>query len=122
MDVNVNEIYEMTKTKNHNAADIEIERIEKSAYCLLPNNYLLEAKLPFADEGVEYRKLSELVTQKIYRGVQYKANFLDTLLSQEDTDYYYFSSKDIQENQISKNLQHMTEISQKDLSLPLKKR
>ena len=120
MDVNVNEIYEMTKTKNHNAADIEIERIEKSAYCLLPNNYLLEAKLPFADEDVEYRKLSELVTQKIYRGVQYKANFLDTLLSQEDTDFYYFSSKDIQENQISKNLQHMTEISQKDLSLTLK--
>ncbi len=119
MDEHVTAIYEMSKTKNHNAADIKVEDIGKDDYCLLPNNFLLEAKLPFADETVEYRKLSDLVTQKIYRGVQYKATFLDTLVSEGETDFYYFSSKDIQENQVSKNLQHMSEIPQKDLSLIL---
>lgn len=120
MDEHVTAIYEMANNKNHNAVDIKLEKIGKDGYCLLPNNFLLEAKLPFADESVEYRKLSELVTQKIYRGVQYKASLLDTLLSEEDTDFYYFSSKDIQENRISKNLQHMSEIPEKDLSLILK--
>lgn len=120
MDEHVNAIYEMAKKKNHNAVDIKVEQIGKDGYCLLPNNFLLEAKLPYADESVEYKKLSELVTQKIYRGVQYKATMLDLLLSEEDTDFYYFSSKDIQENRISKNLQHMSEISEKDLSLTLK--
>lgn len=120
MDEHVNTIYEMSKKKNHNAVDIQIEKIGKYGYCLLPSSFLLAAKLPFADEAVEYKKLSELVTQKIYRGVQYKASVLDTLLSEEDSDFYYFSSKDIQENRIAKNLQHMSEISQKDLSLILK--
>jgi type I restriction enzyme M protein len=120
MDEHVAAIYEMSKKKNHNAVDVKVEKIGKDGYCLLPSSFLLEAKLPFADEAVEYRKLSELVTQKIYRGVQYKASVLDTLLSEEDSDFYYFSSKDIQENRIAKNLQHMSEISQKDLSLILK--
>ena len=120
MDEHVTAIYEMSKKKNHNAIDVKIEEIGKDDYCLLPNTFLLEAKLPFADESVEYKKLSELVTQKIYRGVQYKASVLDTLLSEEDSDCYYFSSKDIQDNQIAKNLQHMSEISEKDLSLILK--
>ena len=120
MDEHVEAIYEMSKKKNHNAVDIKVEKIGKDGYCLLPNTFLLEAKLPYADESVEYKKLSDLVTQKIYRGVQYKANVLDTLLTEEDTDFYYFSSKDIQENRICKNLQHMSEISEKDLSLILK--
>lgn len=120
MDEHVTAIYEMSKKKNHNAVDVQIEKIGKDGYCLLPSSFLLEAKLPFADEAVEYKKLSDLVTQKIYRGVQYKASMLDTLLSEEDSDFYYFSSKDIQNNQIAKNLQHMSEISEKDLSLILK--
>ena len=73
--------------------------------------YFLEEKisLPVADN---YVKLSDLLEDKFMRGAQIKASELEKLESEEDTGIFYASAKDIQDNQLSKELKPLKSLDE----------
>ena len=129
-DENVDEIYRMATRQNEkdkskselkgntNVISVSTEKIQKNDYSLMPNTYLLEAKIPFyaADN---FMPLGELVSKKITRGVQYGATLLDKLQTDKETGFYYVSARDIQGNRLNKTLKNLIYIEEKDNSLLL---
>lgn len=57
--------------------------------------------------------LADLLEDKILRGAQIKASELEELESSEDTGIFYASAKDIQDNQLSKDLMALKALDQK---------
>ena len=74
--------------------------------------------LPRADH---YVKLSDVLEDKILRGAQIKASELEDLESEEDTGIYYASAKDIQDNQLSKELKPLKSLDENLNEIVLKK-
>ncbi|MCR4821900.1 MAG: N-6 DNA methylase [Treponema sp.] len=92
---------------------VALEQIRKNDYNFSPSNYLFKAKIP-VDFECRYTELSNLVSKKISRGIQYKADDLKKNFTSEDSNFYYVSAKDIQEGQMSPDLQKLNEITEKD--------
>jgi len=108
-------IIKLVKEEGDNNKLVTFDQIRKNNYDLSPASFLFEAKI-IVDFDCEYKPLSELVSKKISRGVQYKAEDLKKHFTSEASDFYYVSAKDIQEGQIVQNLQKLNEISEKNLS------
>ena len=97
------EIVKFMRQDSDKSRTLDYEVIKANDYCLGSRLYFLEEKisLPVADN---YVKLSDLLEDKFMRGAQIKASELDKLESEEDTGIFYASAKDIQDNQLSKEL------------------
>ena len=99
---------------------LEYAEIKAKDYNLGSRSYFLEEKivLPGADH---YVKLSDVLEDKILRGAQIKASELEDLESEEDTGIYYASAKDIQDNQLSKELKPLKSLDENLNEIVLKK-
>ena len=97
------EIVKFMRQDSDKSRTLDYEVIKANDYCLGSRLYFLEEKisLPVADN---YVKLSDLLEDKFMRGAQIKASELEKLESEEDTGIFYASAKDIQDNQLSKEL------------------
>ena len=91
---------------------LSYDDIRAKDYYLGSRAYFLEEKisLPGADNFVG---LSDLLEDKILRGAQIKASELEELECSEDTGIFYASAKDIQDNQLSKDLMALKALDQK---------
>ena len=100
------EIVKFMRQDSDKSRTLDYEVIKANDYCLGSRLYFLEEKisLPVADN---YVKLSDLLEDKFMRGAQIKASELEKLESEEDTGIFYASAKDIQDNQLSKELKHL---------------
>ena len=100
------EIVKFMRQDSDKSRTFDYEVIKANDYCLGSRLYFLEEKisLPVADN---YVKLSDLLEDKFMRGAQIKASELEKLESEEDTGIFYASAKDIQDNQLSKELKHL---------------
>ena len=100
------EIVKFMRQDSDKSRTLDYEVIKANDYCLGSRLYFLEEKisLPVADN---YVKLSDLLEDKFMRGAQRKASELEKLESEEDTGIFYASAKDIQDNQLSKELKHL---------------
>ena len=116
---NIQTILELCENDSKENLVLTTEQIAQKDYDLTSAPYILEAKIPL--KGCkDYKPLGELVEKNITRGVQYKADYLESLRTNEDTGNFYLLAKDIQENKISRNLQHISQIPEKDKNLILK--
>lgn len=100
------EIVKFMRQDSDKSRTLDYEVIKANDYCLGSRLYFLEEKisLPVADN---YVRLSDLLEDKFMRGAQIKASELEKLESEEDTGIFYASAKDIQDNQLSKELKHL---------------
>ena len=100
------EIVKFMRQDSDKSRTLDYEVIKANDYCLGSRLYFLEEKisLPVADN---YVKLSDLLEDKFMRGAQIKASELEKLESEEDTGIFYASAKDIQDNQLSKELKSL---------------
>lgn len=90
---------------------LEYAEIKAKDYNLGSRSYFLEEKIVLP--GAEYYvKLSDVLEDKILRGAQIKASELEDLESEEDTGIYYASAKDIQDNQLSKELKPLKSLDE----------
>lgn len=100
------EIVRFMRQDSDKSRTLDYEVIKANDYYLGSRLYFLEEKisLPGADN---YVKLSDLLEDKFMRGAQIKASELEKLESEEDTGIFYASAKDIQDNQLSKELKSL---------------
>lgn len=100
------EIVKFMRQDSDKSRTLDYEVIKANDYYLGSRLYFLEEKisLPGADN---YVKLSDLLEDKFMRGAQIKASELEKLESEEDTGIFYASAKDIQDNQLSKELKSL---------------
>ena len=98
---------------------LDYAEIKANDYYLGSRLYFLEEKisLPGADN---YVKLTDMLEDKILRGAQIKASELEKLESDEDTGIFYASAKDIQDNQLSKELKALKSLDENLESIVLK--
>lgn len=111
-------ILSLTGTESEISKAVSYQKIAENEYSFDPSVYLFEAKIPIK-MPCSYKPLGELVTRKISRGVQYKSSDLSKLFTQEQTDFFYISAKDIKDNYIEENLQNLTGIDEKGLQYAL---
>ena len=105
------EIVKFMRQDSDKSRTLDYEVIKANDYCLGSRLYFLEEKisLPVADN---YVKLSDLLEDKFMRGAQIKASELEKLESEEDTGIFYASAKDIQDNQLSKELKPLKSLDE----------
>ena len=105
------EIVKFMRQDSDKSRTFDYEVIKANDYCLGSRLYFLEEKisLPGADN---YVKLSDLLEDKFMRGAQIKASELEKLESEEDTGIFYASAKDIQDNQLSKELKPLKSLDE----------
>jgi len=116
----VNTIYNMYFEDSALAKSVSSDIVVANDDCSLSSIvYLHEAKIEI--EGFSnYQKLGDLVSEKITRGVQLKAEELDNLETTAPTGLFYLSSKNIQSNRIEKDLLQLTNIDAKYSNLLLR--
>ena len=116
---NISTIFEMYTTDSKFSISVPYERIAQKEYKLLPAEYLFKPRLNF--KGVnEYTKLEDLCITPISRGIQFKADELDTNDTSIPTEYFYLSVAGIKNNEISKDIPNLLEIDEKAKSMCLK--
>ena len=114
----IDDIIKLVEEEGDNCKLVTLDSIRKNDYDLSPSFYLFEAKIK-VNFDCEYKPLSELVSKKISRGIQYKADDLKKNFTSEDSSFYYVSAKDIQEGQMSPDLQKLNQITEKDMNYVL---
>ena len=132
--INANEMYTKSRLKNqlslndiNDIANAYFDEDPKTSRCVSFNeikekgfnlalcNYFYEKKLSLKGVECKYLPLSELCTKPITRGVQYKAEELDSKESLAPTNIFYLSANAIQDNKILKSLPTITDIEEKHL-------
>ncbi len=112
----VNNIYELYVNEKHENSSIKkvvsCKKIKDNNYYCSSNKYLLEPIIEL--RGINnYLQLSKLLTTKIIRGSQYKAEELDKKETNLPTDSYYLSVKNIQDGKIDSDLSRIDFIEEK---------
>ena len=116
---NISTIFEMYSSDSKYSISVPCERISENEYKLLPAEYLFKPRLNY--KGItEYEKLENICISPITRGVQFKAEDLDTNDTSIPTDFYYLNVAGIKGNEISNDIPNLLEIDDKAMSLCLK--
>lgn len=106
-DENIEEIYNAFCVEGQYSKSVSCEEIAKNDYIINPIRYMQE------DIVVENAVPFETIIRKITRGAQIQASQLDSLVSDEVTDYQYLMLANIQDGMIDEDLPFISEIEPK---------